>query len=114
MLPDDPAIAMEFDILLKLSDLRARSEWLRTATECSLSLPSGTIRVAVNHSPGVMSASTFGQRRQLMQQIDVDALYEQYRIVTNALGAGEHGLLAPAVLWLSAYVMGQKADAYAV
>ena len=111
---DAEAIAAEYDTLTRLSDLAKRSAWLKAAMACSLSLPSGTIRTAVNHSPGVMSASAVGQRRQLMQPMDVDTLYAQYRIVTQALGGQDHGLLAPAVLWLSAYVMDQKIDAHAI
>ncbi|MCA0979290.1 hypothetical protein LCM19_13030 [Qipengyuania flava] len=110
LVPDEAAIAAEYSVLSRISDAKRRSEWLRAATFCSLSIPSGSIRYAVNHSPGLAAATSSGQRRQLLQPTDVATLYSQYAVVQDALGELEHDLLAPAIVWLSAYVVSRGAE----
>lgn len=110
LVPSETAIAAEYEVLTKISDACRRSAWLRAATHCSLSIPSGSIRYAVNHSPGLAAATSSGQRRMLLQPTDVASLYSQYSVVRNALGEIDHDLLAPAIVWLSAYVVAKKTD----
>ena len=110
LVPDKVAIAAEYGVLARISDARRRSDWLKAATHCSLSIPSGSIRYALNHSPGLAAATSSGQRRMLLQPTDVATLYSQYAIVQDALGGLEHDLLAPAVVWLSAYVVARSVE----
>lgn len=114
LVPAETAIAAEYEVLTKISDACRRSAWLRAATHCSLSIPSGSIRYAVNHSPGLAAATSSGQRRMLLQPTDVASLYAQYAVVRNALGEIDHDLLAPAIVWLSAYVVAKNTDYHAL
>lgn len=114
LVPAETAIAAEYEVLTKISDACRRSAWLRAATHCSLSIPSGSIRYAVNHSPGLAAATSSGQRRMLLQPTDVASLYSQYAVVRNALGEIDHDLLAPAIVWLSAYVVAKNTDCHAL
>ena len=114
LVPAETAIAAEYEVLTKISDACRRSAWLRAATHCSLSIPSGSIRYAVNHSPGLAAATSSGQRRMLLQPTDVASLYSQYAVVRNALGEIDHDLLAPAIVWLSAYVVAKNTDYHAL
>lgn len=98
-------ISAELDKLLTLGPWTDRRLWLRAATQCALAFPIGSIRAAMNQTPGLATSVLLGQRRYLLQDDDIALLYDEYKIVRSALGAGTMDLLSPAVIWLSARIL---------
>lgn len=99
------AMATELELLMSLTTWTERRPCLRTAMECALALPVGSIRYAINQTPGVAPSLKLGQRRQLLDEDDIALLYEEYQIVDSVLGVGANDLLSPAVIWLSARIL---------
>lgn len=98
-------LAAEIDSLLTYGSWADRRQWLRTATQCALALPVGSIRHAIGQTPGLAASVRLGQRRLLLQADDIELLYEEYGIVSSVLGADVKDLLSPAVIWLSARIL---------
>lgn len=98
-------LTAELDSLLTLGPWAERRQWLRTATQCALALPVGSIRHAIGQTPGLATSAQLGQRRLLLQADDIELLYEEYGIVSSVLGAEVKDLLSPAVIWLSARIL---------
>ncbi len=111
MLPVRPHLDTELDLILSIESLSLRRSWFRTATECALALPIGSIRYAIGQSPGMSASVPLGQRNNLLGVDDVELLYDEYGIVQDALGNQAQELLSPAVLWLSARVLSREGDA---
>jgi hypothetical protein len=109
--PNAKLLDAELTTVLSLSSWEERRLYLRTATECALALPVGSIRYAINQTPGVVQSLALNQRRRLLDDDDVSLLYEEYKVVRSVVG--ESHTLSPAVVWLSARIMrtGEMADA---
>lgn len=101
--PDE--LNAELEMLFNASPWRARRPWIRAATECPLALPLGSIRHAVNRSPGVASSFLLGQRARLLEPADVTLLYDEYAVVSSVLGTDTEDILSPAVVWLTARIL---------
>lgn len=110
MKPVQPLLNDELNNLTSIGSLATRRSWFRTATECALALPIGSIRYAIGQSPGMAASIPLGQRNNLFGADDVELLYDEYGIVRSALGNKAQELLSPAVLWLSARVIRQEGD----
>jgi hypothetical protein len=104
--PRQPDLSHELETILSLGHWASeRRPWLRTATECALALPMGSIRYAINQTPGLAMPIKLGQARKLLDTDDVSLLYDEYKIVSTVLGADAEDTLSPAVLWLSARIL---------
>lgn len=110
MSPRPSELAVELETVLTLGSTTERRPWLRAAVECTLALPTGAIRHAVNRSPGLATPFLLGQRSRLLEPADTALLYEEYDVVSKVLGPDAEDLLSPAVIWLSARVL-EKEDA---
>lgn len=95
----------EMDVLLTFGPWSDRRLWLRAATECALALPLGSVRHAISQTPGMGASVRLGQRRLLLQQDDIELIYDEYQVVRSVLGEDAHDLLSPAVIWLSARIL---------
>jgi hypothetical protein len=104
--PRQPDLCRELNTILGLGYWAAeRRPWLRTATECALALPMGSIRFAINQTPGLAMPIKLGQASKLLDTDDVSLLYDEYKIVSSVLGPDAEDTLSPAVLWLSARLL---------
>lgn len=104
--PRQPDATDELDTIQSLGHWATeRRPWLSTATECALALPMGSIRSAINQTPGVALPIRLGQVRKLLDMDDVSLLYEEYKIISSVLGSQPEDTLSPAVLWLSARIL---------
>ena len=98
-------LTAELEFVASVDSLAERRPWLRTAVECALALPVGSIRSAINRSPGVATPFFLGQRGQLLEDAATSLLYEEYAVVSQVLGTEVQDILSPAVVWLSARVL---------
>jgi hypothetical protein len=110
MQPRPVELEAEFETILGVGSWTKRRASLRAATECALALPMGSIRFAVNRSPGMSTSFFLGQRGQLLEPFDVALLYEEYEVVASVLGSDASDILSPAVLWLSARIMRKEGN----
>jgi hypothetical protein len=95
----------DLNAILGFSRFAYRLELLRVASRCAVTLPSGSVRDAINRSPGVSQPFRNRQRSPLLQPADIELLHEEYGAVKEVLGADAHDLLSPATLWLSARIL---------
>ena len=102
----------ELDLLEKeVNDFFSAERWKerrilsRDAVGCALAFPVGSIRFAIGQSPGMKSAVQLHQRSALFTEPARDQIYEEYSIVREAMDSDTVGLLAPAVVWLSARIL---------
>jgi hypothetical protein len=105
LMPHEPQISNEFEKILTLRALESRRSWMQSATQCALALPVGSIRYAINNTPGLEGPLSISQSRTLLSGIDVSLLYEEYKVISSVLGTDARDLLSPAVIWLSARVL---------
>lgn len=98
----EPQLGEELELLKSLHSFSERLNWIRTATECTLALPLGSIRHALGSLPSIRAATNLNQNHALLQQNEIDKFYEEYSFVAGALEEGVEDVLAPAVIWLSA------------
>ena len=91
--------------LRALNFLARRSRWLDAAADCSLALPMGSIRYALTARNDLVGSGGSGQPRELVTQAYVDRVHSERTLIEAALGGESVDLLAPAVAWLSIYVL---------
>lgn len=103
--PQYPELAQELELINSIGSWDERRNCIRAATECAVALPVGSIRYAVEQSPGFSTPLKLGQRHQLLEEEDVTLLYDEFNVINNALGEVTDDLLSPAVIWLSARVL---------
>lgn len=95
----------ELEAVLGFSPFAYRLELLKVASQCAVTLPSGSVRDAISRSPGVAQPFRNRQRGPLLQTADIELLHEEYFAVKGVLGGDPRDLLSPATLWLSARVL---------
>lgn len=95
----------ELGELMGLSFLARRSRWLNAAADCSLALPMGSIRYALTSRNDLMGSGGSGQPRELVTPAYLDRVHGERTLIEAALGGESADLLAPAVAWLSIYVL---------
>lgn len=111
---DDDSLAVsgraiaELEALSSLSNLNSRLRWLTAATDCALALPVGSIRYAVTSRPDLIAATGSGHPRDLVTDLYVAQIHDERTLIEAALGGESADLLAPAVAWLSLYVLGRR------
>lgn len=95
----------ELATLQGLSFLYRRTRWLDAAADCSLALPMGSIRYALTSRSDLFGSLGSGQPRELVTPAYVDRVHSERTLIEAALGGESVDLLAPAVAWLSIYVL---------
>lgn len=100
--------AKEFHSLMNLHGFRERADWIKSATECALALPVGSIRYAFNNLPAIRTATVLRQNQALLEQDEIELLYDEYKIITDALDKDVNDPLSPAVIWLSARLLSRE------
>lgn len=99
---------IQLDRLDDLSFLAPRTRWLRAATDCALALPIGSIRYALTSRVDLLAASGSGQPRDLITAGYVHRIHDERKTIEDALGGASMDLMAPAVAWISAYILGSR------
>lgn len=102
---NEPDLLKEVGLLMELASFSQRRDWFKTATECTLALPLGSIRYALENLPSIRAATRLNQNHPLLQQSEVDQLYEEYAFISGALEENSVDPLSPAVIWLSARLL---------
>ena len=87
-----------------------RRSYIEAAAKSALSFPSGSIRYAIAQSPGFGSAFELGQNSELLNEYDIEDIYEEYSVIMSTLHGKDVDLLSPAVIWLSARILGSYGD----
>jgi len=98
-------IEIELNKLSYLKEIPLRKEFIQTAINCALTFPTGSIRNAIQHSPGFALNVQIRQTNALLDSLDVELLYDEYKVISGLLGIGNKDLLSPAVIWLSARIL---------
>lgn len=104
-IPFEPRFSEEHSLVASLKMCNRRSVWLEAAAHCVLNLPTGTVRSAINESPGVLMAIRDRQVTILLKETDLSLIYDEFSMIREVLGQDSDGLLQPAVLWLSARIL---------
>ena len=102
---NSPDLSKEMKLLMELTNFSDRCTWIKTATECTLALPLGSIRFALESLPSIRAATKLSQNHALLQQYEIDQLYDEYAFVSKALEGDAVDPLSPAVIWLSARLL---------
>ncbi len=87
--------------LNSLATLRDRIPFLESACECALILPIGSIRTALAQEVNIRGALLLAQARLLLTGVELDLLYEQFEVLTKAIGVNVDDLMVPAVVWIT-------------
>ena len=95
----------EMSVLAGIVQSARRRNWLRAALACALQLPHGTVRDAINHSPGMVASLRHRRVSTLLERADLDEIHEEFALIRTVLGPQADDLLQPVVVWLSARVI---------
>jgi len=90
----------EYERLLSLTQNSQREIFLEGACSSVLSLPVGVIRNAISNDPEIKRAS-MSAARWLLNDNRVDALYQEFSALSEAIGIQVKDLMVPAVVWLT-------------
>lgn len=88
--------------LRAISSNASREQYHEAACASLNALPIGAIRDAFKQEPQLMASARLESRRELLTGGAVEALYEQFAAVNEALGFTPHDLMIPSITWLSA------------
>ncbi|WP_279466171.1 hypothetical protein [Aeromonas veronii] len=100
------ALINEFHLMSQIKESwPERISCINTSLECALALPIGSIKSAIEQSPGIDLKYKLNQRGELLEEDDIGNLYNEYSVIREALGYDSIELLSPAVIWLSARIM---------
>jgi hypothetical protein len=104
----DARSAAEPQDLASLSSFAERGRWLRASMDCALALPVGSIRYALTARTDLAVSQGTGRSLAMVTPAYVERVRDERRLVGEALGGVTFDLLAPAVAWLSLYVLRAK------
>jgi len=102
----------------RLSQLRQfptlgwRDEYLKGASDSTLTMPVGIIRRALAQEIGVKSAVEISRSKLLPSNMAIDLLHEQFAALNKAVGIDIDDLMIPAVVWLT-YLSEQMSESSA-
>ena len=103
----DDLFVREFGVMEALTQSARRKAWVGDAYACALHLPSGAVRDAINHSPGLAMGLRHGRASALLKDAEIEEIYSEFALVGEVLGPEAEDQLEKVVVWLSARVVSQ-------
>lgn len=103
----DELFIREFEILDGLVQSARRKAWVSDAFACAMHLPGGTLRAAINHSPGMAVGLRYRRASALLKDADIEEIYGELALIREVLGPEAENQLERVVVWLSARVISQ-------
>jgi hypothetical protein len=91
----------EYTLLRGLTQNSRREIYITGACSATLSLPIGLIRQALLQEPALKRTTTLGTARALLEGRDLEGIYQQFSVLSSAIGVELDELMIPAVSWLS-------------
>lgn len=107
LVPNEERYELELALFNQLSQSARRKVWLKTALDCVLNLPSGSIRYAINKTPGVSVNLRDRRTSMLLKDSDIENIYDEFKIIDEILDKNEQNVLQPMILWLSARIFNE-------
>lgn len=95
----------ELDLLSQLMQSARRIDWLDGAFMCALQLPRGSVRDAINHSPGMAISLRDRRASALLREAEVEEIYGEFALIREVLEFEAGNLIDPIVVWLSARIL---------
>ena len=105
LLPDKDLLDSETNVLDRLTQSVRRKEWLGDALVCALHLPRGSVRDAINHSPGVAKSLRDRKASALLRDADTHEIYNELSLINDLLGSHQIDSVQSIVIWLSARII---------
>lgn len=91
----------EYEIQQSLSQNAWREAYITGACDSILALPVGVLRDALSREPALDRAAQLATTRALLEDSDLQNLYDQFGALSEAIGVEVKELMIPAVTWLS-------------
>lgn len=91
----------EYESLRVLTENSRREIFLEGACSSVLALPVGIVREAVLHEPELHRATKLTSTRALLDGPGLGILYEQFSVLSAAVGVEVKSLMVPSVVWLT-------------
>lgn len=88
---------------------RAREPYLEGACSTVLAFPPGRVRDALVRQPELTRAHVTGAVTRLLDEPAVEAMYEQFRELSGALGIDTRDLMIPATVWVEYLIRAKPA-----
>lgn len=91
----------EYELLRTLGQNSHREEFLVGACSSVLALPVPVVRSALQQEPALRRVAAIAAPRPLLETVDLDGLYEQFKALASVIGAEVSDVMVPAVAWLT-------------
>jgi hypothetical protein len=91
----------EYEILRTFSQNSWKECYLEGACSILLALPIGVIRQALYREPELKKVKGLSTSRFLLEGSSLDNIYEQFSVLSTAIGLDVKDLMVPAVVWLT-------------
>jgi hypothetical protein len=91
----------EYELLRTLPRNAKREEFVAGACSSVLALPVPLVRTAMQQEPALRRVTTLAAARPLLENVDIDALYEQFHALASVIGTEIRDVMVPAVAWLT-------------
>lgn len=101
MLSLSDAGRQEYDIQQTLAQNTWREIYLTGACDSVLAVPVGLLRDALSREAALDRAAQLERTRPLLEDVDLETLYDQFGALSEAIGVQVRELMVPAVAWLS-------------
>ena len=92
--------AQELEALSTLSELQKRLIYLEPACSSALAMPVGFVRAAVHRDSTVGAVAKLEAGRNLLEDISLIQIQDQFALVRSALGEPQRDFLSPAITWI--------------
>lgn len=93
----------ELSAISSLTEFNKRVAYIEPACSSALAMPLGLVRAAVHQVPSIASSSKLQTNRNLLDQLSLLQVQEQFSAVRSALGDVQEDLLSPAITWIMYY-----------
>ena len=90
----------EYEFLRTLSQNQSREAFIDGASSSVLALPVGVVREAILQEPELHRATAVSSTRFLLDGPGIDILYDQFSVLSAAVGVEVQSLMVPSVVWL--------------
>lgn len=95
-----PEGARELEALESLPSLVARASYLDGATSSLIVYPVNVVRGSLQRERSIQQPSIIKQSKALLTPGDVERLYEEFTVLSQAIGIDVNDLMLPAVVWI--------------
>ena len=98
----------EYELLRSLKINNSREIYIEGACSSILTLPVSLVREAMLQEPELRKFTVLGSTRRLLEEQNLYSIYQQFSVLSAAIGIEVQELMIPATIWLTYLIQNAK------